>query len=155
MALELKNVTKVVSGQTHIKDTTLVLQTGHFNVLLGETGAGKTSLIKLMAGLDSVASGQIIMDGQDITNLSTQQRQISLVHQFFVNYPHMTVFDNIASPLRVAGMSKSEIEGRVAEAADILKFITRTLCRAWRCCRLCNIRAGRGAFIGWRNRTDG
>ena len=122
MALELKNVTKVVSGQTHIKDTTLVLQTGHFNVLLGETGAGKTSLIKLMAGLDAVASGQIVMDGQDITKLSTQQRQISLVHQFFVNYPHMTVFENIASPLRVAGMSKSEIEGRVAEATDILKL---------------------------------
>ena len=122
MALELKKITKVVSGKTHIKETDLLLQTGHFNVLLGETGAGKTSLIKLMAGLDSVGSGSIIMDGKDVTALSTQSRQISLVHQFFVNYPHMTVFDNIASPLRVAGMAQSEIEGRVEEAADILKL---------------------------------
>lgn len=122
MALELNNITKVVQGKTHIKPINLKLESGHFNVLLGETGAGKTSLIKLMAGLDSVASGSIVMDGVDITEQSTQMRRISLVHQFFVNYPHMTVFDNIASPLRVAKMTPSEIEGRVEEAADILKL---------------------------------
>ena len=122
MTLELKEASKVVRGITHIKPTSLVMETGHFNVLLGQTGAGKTSLIKLMAGLDPLASGQIIMDGQDVSRLSTQKRNISLVHQFFVNYPHMTVFENIASPLRVAGMAKSEIEGRVQEAADILQL---------------------------------
>ena len=122
MTLELKNITKRVGAVTHIKETSLRLEAGHFNVLLGETGAGKTSLIKLMAGLDAVASGTIEMDGVDVTNLSTQKRNISLVHQFFVNYPHMTVFENIASPLRVAGMAKSEIQGRVEEAADILQL---------------------------------
>lgn len=122
MALVLKDITKVVQGVTHIKPTSLTLETGHFNVLLGETGAGKTSLIKMMAGLDPIADGTIEMDGQDVTHLSTQKRRISLVHQFFVNYPHMTVFENIASPLRVAGMAKSEIEARVQEAADILQL---------------------------------
>lgn len=122
MVLELINITKRVGVHTHIKDTSLRLHTGHFNVLLGETGAGKTSLIKLMAGLDTPATGQIMLDGQDVTRLSTQKRNISLVHQFFVNYPHMTVFDNIASPLKVAGMAKSEIQGRVEEAADILQL---------------------------------
>ncbi|MEE2944774.1 MAG: ABC transporter ATP-binding protein [Pseudomonadota bacterium] len=122
MALVLSNITKVVRGVTHIKPTSLTLEKGHFNVLLGETGAGKTSLIKMMAGIDPIASGTVVMDGNDITKLNTQKRRISLVHQFFVNYPHMTVFDNIASPLRVAGMAKSEIEGRVGEAADILKL---------------------------------
>lgn len=122
MTLQLENVTKVVRGKTHIKRTDLLLKKGHFNVLLGETGAGKTSLIKLMAGLDPIASGRIVLDGTDVTELSTQKRQISLVHQFFVNYPHMTVFENIASPLKVAGMSKSEIEGRVEEAANILQL---------------------------------
>jgi glycerol transport system ATP-binding protein len=122
MTLELKEITKRVGPITHIKKTSMVLEAGHFNVLLGKTGAGKTSLIKAMAGLDPIASGQIFMDGQDVTKLSTQKRNISLVHQFFVNYPHMTVFDNIASPLKVAGMAKSEIQGRVEEAADILQL---------------------------------
>ena len=92
MALELKKITKLVGGKIHIKPTSLILETGHFNVLLGETGSGKTSLIKMMAGLDPIASGQLLMDGYDVTKYSTQKRQISLVHQFFVNYPHMTVF---------------------------------------------------------------
>ncbi len=122
MTLELKNITKSVDGITHIKETSLVLEPGHFNVLLGQTGAGKTSLIKMMAGLDPISGGQMFMDGQDVTKLSTQKRNISLVHQFFVNYPHMTVYDNIASPLKVAGMAKSEIQGRVEEAADILQL---------------------------------
>lgn len=122
MTIELKEASKVVRGITHIKPASLVMQPGRFNVLLGQTGAGKTSLIKLMAGLDPLASGQILFSGEDVSRLSTQKRNISLVHQFFVNYPHMTVFENIASPLRVAGMAKSEIEGRVQEAADILQL---------------------------------
>lgn len=122
MTLELKDVTKRVGAVTHIKPTSLIMELGHFNVLLGETGAGKTSLIKLMAGLEPMATGQMFMNGADVTKLSTQKRNISLVHQFFVNYPHMSVFENIASPLRVAGMAESEIQGRVEEAADILKL---------------------------------
>jgi len=122
MGLALIGATKTVRGIPHIKPTSLELEPGHFNVLLGQTGAGKTSLIKLMAGLDPLASGQVIMDGEDVSHLSTQKRNISLVHQFFVNYPHMTVFENIASPLRVAGMPKSEIDDRVNEAAQILQL---------------------------------
>ena len=123
MPIELKNVTKIVRGITHIKETSLVLETGHFNVLLGETGAGKTSLIKLMAGLDPVASGQVLFDGEDVTKQTPRKRRISLVHQFFVNYPHMTVYENIASPLKLAGMAKSEIEGRVEEVAKLLQLL--------------------------------
>ncbi|MEJ6405008.1 ABC transporter ATP-binding protein [Yoonia sp. 2307UL14-13] len=122
MTITLNKITKVVAGQTHIKPVSLTFETGHFNVLLGETGAGKTSLIKMMAGLDPIASGSIAINGKDVTKQSTQKRNISLVHQFFVNYPHMSVFDNIASPLKVAGMPKSEIQGRVEEAADILQL---------------------------------
>ncbi|AXX96698.1 ABC transporter ATP-binding protein [Profundibacter amoris] len=122
MTLELQNITKRVGAITHIKETSLRLEPGHFNVLLGETGAGKTSLIKLMAGLDRVSSGKILMNGEDVTRQSPQKRNIALVHQFFMNYPHWTVYDNIASPLRVAGMAKSEIQGRVEEAADILQL---------------------------------
>ena len=120
--IELQDASKVVGRITHIKPTTLRLEAGHFNVLLGATGSGKTSLIKLMAGLDPLASGKVIMGGEDVSRVSTQKRNISLVHQFFVNYPHMTVFENIASPLRVAGMPASELQGRVEEAADLLQL---------------------------------
>ncbi|WP_428523905.1 ABC transporter ATP-binding protein [Roseibium sp.] len=122
MSLQLKNVSKRVGSITHVKETTLSLEPGHFNVLLGETGSGKTSLIKLMAGLDSLATGEILINGKDVSGLSAQKRNISLVHQFFVNYPHMTVFDNIASPLKIAGVAKSEIADRVAEAAKLMKL---------------------------------
>ena len=122
MALELRNITKRLGADTHIYDTSLTLAAGGFNVLLGATNAGKTTLIKLMAGLEKPTSGEIWMDGVNVTKQSTQKRNISLVHQFFVNYPHMTVFENIASPLRVAGVAKSEIAGRVEEAADILQL---------------------------------
>lgn len=122
MALELKDVSKRVGAETHIFNTSLVLQPGVFNILLGATNAGKSTLIKLMAGLEKPTTGEIWVDDRNVTGLSPQKRGISLVHQFFINYPHMTVFENIASPLRVAGVPKSEIAGRVEEAAGILQL---------------------------------
>ena len=122
MTVELKKVSKSVGGNVHIKETSLTLEPGRFNVLLGETGAGKTSLIKLMAGLDGCSTGQVLINGVDVTGHSTQRRNISLVHQFFINYPHMTVFENIASPLKVEGMDRDEIGRRVEEAAGILQL---------------------------------
>ena len=122
MTLELRNVTKRVGVDMHIHETTLALAPTGFNILLGATNAGKTTLIKMMAGLERPTSGEIWFDGQNVTGVSTQKRNISLVHQFFVNYPSMNVYDNIASPLRVIGMGRKEIESRVHEAADILKL---------------------------------
>ena len=122
MTLELRNVTKRVGSEIHIHETDLRLEPGEFNVLLGATNAGKTSLIKMMSGLEVPTSGQVVVDGRDVTGMSPQRRNIALVHQFFVNYPHMNVYDNIASPLRVAGMAKDEIRRRVEEAAGILQL---------------------------------
>ena len=75
-----------------------------------------------MSGLEKPTSGEIWVDGRNVTGESPQKRGIALVHQFFVNYPHMTVYENIASPLRVQGMDKGEIDTRVREAADILQL---------------------------------
>ncbi len=122
MTVELKAVAKRVGAETHIHPTDLALQPNVFNVLLGATGAGKTTLIKIMAGLERPTAGRVIMGGKDVTDVSPQKRNISLVHQFFINYPTMSVFDNIASPLRVAGMSKAEITRRVGEAAELLRL---------------------------------
>ncbi len=122
MTLELRNVTKRVGVDMHIHKTDLTLADSGFNVLLGATNAGKTSLIKLMAGLEQPTTGEIWMNGKNVTGISPQKRNISLVHQFFVNYPNMNVFENIASPLRVAGVKSSEITRRVNEAAEILRL---------------------------------
>ncbi len=122
MTLELRNVTKRVGVDMHIHDTSLTLASSGFNILLGATNAGKTTLIKMMAGLERPTSGEIWFNGQNVTGISPQKRNISLVHQFFVNYPSMSVYDNIASPLRVARVGRKEIERRVGEAAELLRL---------------------------------
>jgi glycerol transport system ATP-binding protein len=122
MTIELKNISKVVGAETYIRPTNLIMESGEFNVLLGATNAGKSSLIKLMAGLDTPTAGEIWLNGKEVTKLSPQKRNVSLVHQFFINYPNMTVYDNIASPLKVAKLSKSEIAKKVQEAAEILQL---------------------------------
>jgi glycerol transport system ATP-binding protein len=122
MTIELKAVAKTVGGAPHIHPTDLTLAAGGFNVLLGATGAGKTTLMKIMAGLDRPTAGRVFMDGRDVTAVPPQKRGVSFVHQFFINYPTMTVWENIASPLKVAGMAAAETERRVAEAADLLRL---------------------------------
>ncbi len=122
MALELFQVTKQVGAETHIHETSLVFEPGGFNILLGATNAGKSTLIKLMAGLERPTSGQVRVDGADVTGVSPQKRNIALVHQFFINYPHLSVYDNIASPLRVSRIDKAEIDRRVRAAADVLQL---------------------------------
>ncbi|MBP7000502.1 ABC transporter ATP-binding protein [Amaricoccus sp.] len=120
MTLELVGVARRVGAETHIHETTLTLAPGGFNVLLGATGAGKTTLIKLMAGLETPTTGTIRFDGRDVTGVTPRKRNVSLVHQFFINYPNMTVFENIASPLRVAGVPRAEVDRRVRETAELL-----------------------------------
>jgi glycerol transport system ATP-binding protein len=122
MALELKNVTKRVGAQTHIHETSLVLEPRTFNVLLGTTLAGKTTLMQLMAGLDQPTSGEIWFAGRNVTGVPVQKRNVSMVYQQFINYANFSVYDNIASPLRVAGMSAQEIDKRVKRAAELLRL---------------------------------
>jgi glycerol transport system ATP-binding protein len=122
MALELKNISKRVGADTHIHETSLVLENGSFNMLLGTTLAGKTTLMQLIAGIQKPSTGEIWFKGQNITRLPVQKRNVSMVYQQFINYPNFNVYDNIASPLRVAGMDAAEIERRVGKAADLLRL---------------------------------
>ena len=122
MSLELKGVTKMVDGVTHIYPTDLKLEAGSFNILLGTTGAGKTTLMQIMAGLDKISDGSILFNGVDVTNVAVQKRNVSMVYQQFINYPNFSVYDNIASPLRVAKMDEGEIKNRVGEMAEMMKI---------------------------------
>jgi glycerol transport system ATP-binding protein len=122
MTLELIGVTKAAEGQTHIHPTDLRLEKGTMNVLLGPTLAGKTSLMRLMAGLDAPATGEIRWNGEDVTGQRVQDRKVAMVYQQFINYPSMTVYDNIASPMRLMGESKSEVDRRVRETAELMQL---------------------------------
>lgn len=122
MTLELRNVSKVVEGVTHIHSTNLTLEKGTMNVLLGPTLSGKTSLMRLMAGLDVPTQGQVFWQGADVTGMRVQDRKVAMVYQQFINYPSMTVYDNIASPLRLMGKSRAEIDAAVTKAADLMQL---------------------------------
>ncbi|PAU56939.1 ABC transporter ATP-binding protein [Pseudomonas indica] len=120
MSLTLEHVSRIVDNQIYIEDACLSFEPGSFNVLVGRTLAGKTSLMRLMAGLDKPTSGRILMNGADVTGVPVRHRNVSMVYQQFINYPTMTVFENIASPLRQAGMDKVTIERKVRETAEML-----------------------------------
>jgi glycerol transport system ATP-binding protein len=120
--LELINVSRQVNGEVFVDDISLNLERGTINILLGPTLAGKTSLMRLMAGLDQPDSGEIKFDGQATARVPVQKRNIAMVYQQFINYPNFTVFENIASPLRVAKTPAGEIATRVAEVADLLRL---------------------------------
>ena len=122
MSLVLEGVSKKVGAAFHIDDVNLTLQRGSLNVLLGATLAGKTSLMRLMAGLDAPTSGRVLVEGQDVTGWPVQRRSVAMVYQQFINYPSLDGYENIASPLRVARVPAQEIETRVREAAKLLKL---------------------------------
>ncbi len=122
MTLELKSVEKKVGSETWIYPTDLVLQEGAFNILLGTTRAGKTTLMQLMAGLEKPTAGEIWFNGENVTGRRVQDRNVAMVYQQFINYPNLSVYDNIASPLNVLRLSASEIKQRVDSVAALLKL---------------------------------
>jgi glycerol transport system ATP-binding protein len=120
---------RLVDGIPTIRDVSLTLENGTLSVLLGPTLSGKTSIMRLLAGLDKPSSGRVLVDGKDVTGIDVRQRSVAMVYQQFINYPSLTVYENIASPLRVQGKPRAEIDKRVNEAAKLLRlepFLSRT-----------------------------
>jgi glycerol transport system ATP-binding protein len=120
MALVLENIGKTVAGEMHLAGVNLTLAPGTLNVLLGHTSAGKTSLLRILAGLDRPTQGAVQKDGADITRRPARDRSVALVYQQFINYPSLTVRDNIASPLVLR--HAQGIAERVAELARLLRI---------------------------------
>jgi glycerol transport system ATP-binding protein len=128
LQLELTNVSKKVGADDHLYPMSLALVPGTINVLLGTTRAGKTSLMRVIAGLDRPSAGKILVDGVDKTGVSVRHRNLAMVYQQFINYPAFTVFDNIASPLRLRKVPEAQIRTRVLDLAERL-HITPYLAR--------------------------
>src|ERR1700687_4730800 len=122
MSVTLETVTRAVDGIPTIRDVSLTLDGGTLSVLLGPTLSGKTSIMRLLAGLDKPATGRVLVSGKDVTGVDVRQRSVSMVYQQFINYPSLSVYENIASPLRVQGRPREEIEIRVQEAAKLLRL---------------------------------
>ncbi len=120
MQLVLERVSKTVGAQVHLHPLDLPLREGAINVVLGATLAGKTSLLRILAGLDRPSGGRLLSDGRDLTGLPVRKRDVAMVYQQFINYPSLTVFENLASPLRNAGRPAPEIRQRVEAMAEAL-----------------------------------
>jgi glycerol transport system ATP-binding protein len=119
--LRLVDVSFRAGSQTWLHPLSLSLQAG-VNVLLGATLAGKTTLMRLMAGLEQPASGRVFVGDLDVTGVPVRQRNLAMVYQQFINYPSMTVYENIASPLRLAKQSDATIKQRVHALAETLRL---------------------------------
>jgi len=122
MSLTLQDVELRVDGKVHVHPTRLELSPRGFNVLLGPTLAGKTTLLRLMAGLLRPTAGRLLQGDRDVTGVPVRRRRVAMVYQQFINYPHLTVFDNIASPLRVARLPAPQLRERVGRIAEILQL---------------------------------
>ncbi|MEL6576114.1 MAG: ABC transporter ATP-binding protein [Pseudomonadota bacterium] len=122
MTLTLEGVSRVVGASTHIHPTDLTLEPGTMNVLLGPTLSGKTSLMRIMAGLDVPSTGRVLWQGTDVTGQRVQDRGVAMVYQQFINYPSLSVYENIASPLRLQRVPRDEIDKRVRATAELMRL---------------------------------
>jgi glycerol transport system ATP-binding protein len=118
MQLSLEGVNKRVGPQTWLHDMSIAPRSGAVTVLLGATQAGKTSLMRIMAGLDVPTTGRVLVDGRDVVGVPVRERNVAMVYQQFINYPSLKVRDNIASPLKLRG--EKNVDQRVRELAEKL-----------------------------------
>lgn len=120
--MRLSGISYRVGSETWLYDVDLALQPGGLNVLLGPTGSGKTTLLRLMAGLDRPSRGRLLLGERDVTGVPVRQRNVAMVYQQFINYPSLSVYENIASPLRIAGWKDADIRARVTALAETLRL---------------------------------
>jgi multiple sugar transport system ATP-binding protein len=121
-SITLEHVSKTFGGHAVIPDISLAIEDGEFVVFVGPSGCGKSTLLRLIAGLEDTTSGIIKLNGQDMTDQPPAKRQLSMVFQSYALYPHMSVYDNIAFPLKMASQDKAVIERKVKDAARILNL---------------------------------
>ena len=120
-SITLEHVNKTFGGHQVIPDVSLDIKDGEFVVFVGPSGCGKSTLLRLIAGLEDTTSGAIKLDGVDVTDKGPAHRGLAMVFQSYALYPHMTVRQNIAFPLKMANIDKAIAEQKVADAARLLR----------------------------------
>tara|TARA_R110002126_G_scaffold28011_6_gene93518 strand:+ start:1324 stop:2388 length:1065 start_codon:yes stop_codon:yes gene_type:complete len=121
--VQLQNICKTYGTRKTVHDLTLTVEDKEFMVLVGPSGCGKSTSLRMVAGLEEITSGNLLIDGQDVTDAAPQKRDIAMVFQSYALYPHMTAYKNMAfGLLRTTRLSKSEIDARIQEAAEILNI---------------------------------
>ncbi len=123
--LVLKDLRKSFGSADIIRGVNLDVEQGEFVVFVGPSGCGKSTLLRMIAGLEDVTGGEIMIGGKPVKNLPPVERGIAMVFQSYALYPHMTVYENIAFPLRVEGLSNADVKARVDGAAKVLQLETR------------------------------
>ncbi|MEU0217981.1 ATP-binding cassette domain-containing protein [Streptomyces sp. NPDC006265] len=116
MNLNATDLCLTVDGVDHLKNVTATFEPGRLHTVIGRTMAGKTTLLRALAGLQKVDSGSLTRAGVDFLRTPVWRRDTAMVYQQFINYPHLNVFDNVAFPLKRAGLSRDEIGRRVRHA---------------------------------------
>ncbi len=120
--LEIGNVTRRFGGFTAVDDVSIKIEAGEFFTLLGPSGCGKTTLLRMIAGFDAPDAGKIVVDGQDMSGIPPEARNIHTVFQSYALFPHMNVEDNIAFPLRMAKADRAQISRRVEETLEDVRL---------------------------------
>ncbi|MFF0951446.1 ABC transporter ATP-binding protein [Rhizobium leguminosarum] len=121
-SITLQKVSKVFGEAKVIPSIDLDIKDGEFVVFVGPSGCGKSTLLRLIAGLEDVSGGKIVIDGRDATEKAPSERGLAMVFQSYALYPHMSVRNNIAFPLKMAGIDKAEIDRKVSDAARVLNL---------------------------------
>jgi len=122
-SIEMKNIVKKYGdGFAAVNDVSLDIADGEFMILVGPSGCGKSTLLRMIVGLEDITSGDMVIGGQRVNDKAPRDRNLSMVFQNYALYPHLTVYENIAFPLRLANTSDDEVDRRVKEAASVLEL---------------------------------
>jgi len=122
-AIEMKNIVKKYGdGFPAVNDVSIDVADGEFMILVGPSGCGKSTLLRMIVGLEDITSGDMIIGGKKVNDLAPRDRNLAMVFQNYALYPHLTVYENIAFPLRLAGASNEEVDKKVRDASKTLEL---------------------------------